>query len=156
MLKKISERCSLNIPSFLKYIRQQRNFLVQTEEQFIFIYDVLLEVIQIVNIGYNDLELNEENFHYIIQTLDYFDIDSNLTHLDRQFQLITTQIKPNEYQLSVGQMKENIIKNRTQAILPFNPCRVILSTNEDYINASYIHVCIQGNIVLTYSYKSCN
>jgi protein tyrosine phosphatase len=147
MLKKIREQHLLNIPSFLKHIRQQRNFLVQTEEQFIFIYDVLLETIQLLNIGYNDLELNEQNFDYIIQMLDYFDKDSNLTRLDKQFQLITLQNKINDYQLSFGQMEENIAKNRTQAILPFNSCRVILATDRkqaggEYINASYIHVCI--------------
>jgi receptor-type tyrosine-protein phosphatase gamma len=116
MLKKIREQHALNIPSFLKHIRQQRNFLVQTEEQFIFIYDVLLEAIQLINIGYNDLELNEQNFDYIIQMLDYFDKDSNLTRLDKQFQLIILQNKINDYQLSFGKMDENLGKNRTQAI----------------------------------------
>ncbi|CAF3684143.1 unnamed protein product [Rotaria sordida] len=146
MLKKIREQHSLNIPSFLKHIRQQRNFLVQTEEQFIFIYDVLLEAIQLLNIGYNDLELNEHNFDYIIQMLDYFDKDSNLTRLDKQFQLVILQNKINDYQLSSGQMEENLSKNRTQAILPYNPCRIILSTDRkpaggEYINASYMHGC---------------
>ena len=145
MLKKIREQHALNIPSFLKHIRQQRNFLVQTEEQFIFIYDVLLEAIQLLNIGYNDLELNEQNFDYIIQMLDYFDNDSNLTRLDKQYQLILTSSKVNDYQWSVGQLEENFNKNRTQAILPYNPCRVLLSTerktaNGEYINASYFHV----------------
>ncbi|CAF3333766.1 unnamed protein product [Rotaria socialis] len=146
MLKKIREQHSLNIPSFLKHIRQQRNFLVQTEEQFIFIYDVLLEAIQLLNIGYNDLELTEHNFDYIIQMLDYFDKDSNLTRLDKQFQLVTLQNKVNDFQLSFGQMDENLSKNRTQAILPYNPCRVILSTERkqsdvEYINATYMHGC---------------
>ncbi|CAF5205855.1 unnamed protein product, partial [Rotaria magnacalcarata] len=145
MLKKIREQHSLNIPSFLKHIRQQRNFLVQTEEQFIFIYDVLLEAIHLLNIGYNDLELTEHNFDYIIQMLDYFEKDSNVTRLDKQFQLVTLQNKVNDFQLSFGQMDENLSKNRTQAILPYNPCRVILSTERkqsdvEYINASYMHV----------------
>ncbi|CAF1307408.1 unnamed protein product [Adineta steineri] len=147
MLKKIREQHSLNIPSFLKHIRQQRNFLVQTEEQFIFIYDVLLEAIQLLNIGYNELELNDQNFDYIIQMLDYFDKDSNLTRLDKQFQLVVLQNKTNDYQLSFGQMEENLGKNRTQAIVPFNPCRVILAADRkqqpggEYINASYMHGC---------------
>ena len=112
MLKKIREQQSINIPSFLKHIRQQRNFLVQTEEQFIFIYDVLLEAIQLLSISYSDLELNEHNFDYVIQMLDYFDKDSNLTRLDKQFQLVTSQNKVNDYQLSFGQMEENLSKNR--------------------------------------------
>lgn len=145
MLKKIREQQPLNIPSFLKHIRQQRNFLVQTEEQFIFIYDVLLEAIQLLNIGYNDLELTEQNFDYIIQMLDYFDNDSNLTRLDKQFQLILNSTKLNDFQLSSGQLEENLAKNRTQAILPSNSCRVMLaadrkSTGGEYINASYFHV----------------
>ena len=145
MLKKIREQQPLNIPSFLKHIRQQRNFLVQTEEQFIFIYDVLLEAIQLLNIGYNDLELTEQNFDYIIQMLDYFDNDSNLTRLDKQFQLILSSNKVNEFQLTSGQLEENLSKNRTQAILPYNACRVMLaadrkSTGGEYINASYFHV----------------
>jgi receptor-type tyrosine-protein phosphatase gamma len=147
MLKKIREQHALNIPSFLKHIRQQRNFLVQTEEQFVFIYDVLLEAIHLLTIGYNDLELNEQNFDYIIQMLDYFDNDSNLTRLDKQYQLINVQTKFNDYQWSTGQLEENFVRNRTQAILPFNACRVMLSTERksngtEYINASYIHVSI--------------
>jgi len=143
MLKKINEKESLNIPSFIKHIRQQRNFLVQTEEQFIFIYDLLLEAVQLSTIGYNDLEINEQNFDSIIQMLNYYDKDSNLTGIEKQFQLIITQMK--DCQVTTGEMRENLVKNRTQAILPFEPCRVLLSTDKKqagggYINASYIHV----------------
>jgi protein tyrosine phosphatase len=143
MLKKINEKESLNIPSFIKHIRQQRNFLVQTEEQFVFIYDLLLEAVQLSTIGYNDLEINEQNFDSIIQMLNYYDKDSNLTGIEKQFQLIITQMK--DCQVTAGEMRENLVKNRTQAILPFEPCRVSLSTDTKqagggYINASYIHV----------------
>ncbi|CAF2523110.1 unnamed protein product [Rotaria sp. Silwood2] len=144
MLKKINEQQTINIPSFLKHIRQQRNFLVQTEEQFIFIYDVLFEAAQLSIIGYNNVELNKHNIDYVIKTLNSYDKDSNITRIEKQFQLIIEQIKTNHHQLSVGYMEENLAKNRTQAIIPLNSCRVLLSTdrrrtNEDYINASYIH-----------------
>ncbi|CAF1595292.1 unnamed protein product [Adineta ricciae] len=143
MLKKIIEQQSLNIPSFLKHIRQQRNFLVQTEEQFTFIYDVLLEAVQLENIGCADLNLNEQNYHSVIEMLNYYDKTLNLTRIEKQFQLISTQT--NEQQLTVGRMKENLSKNRTQAILPIDSCRVTLPTADKrqkdggYINASYIH-----------------
>ncbi len=91
MLKKLHDHQSLNIPSFLKHIRQQRANLVQMEEQFIFIYDVLLEAVQLLNIGYQNLELNQRNFDSIIQMLDEYDEELNLTGIEKQFQLILMQ-----------------------------------------------------------------
>lgn len=147
MLKRIAERQPLNIPSFLNHIRQQRNFLVQTEEQFIFIYDVLLEAVSLANIGCFDLDLTERNCRAVIEMLNYHDKVFNLTRIEKQFQLINAA--SNEQQFGVGQMRENLTKNRTQAILPFDATRVVLPNDRrqkdgGYINASYFHVSVHG------------
>ncbi|CAF1466097.1 unnamed protein product [Rotaria magnacalcarata] len=144
MLKKINKQQSIDIPNFLKHIRQQRNFLVQNEEQFIFIYDVLSEAVQLLTISEKSLELNEHNIDDIMQTLDELDKDSNLRQIEKQFQSIVEQEITAYGSSSVEKMKENSSKNRNQAILPLDACRVVLSTYKRlipgyYINASYIH-----------------
>ena len=64
MMKQIQHKSTINVHNFLKHIRNQRNYLVQTEEQFIFIYDVLLE-----SIRSGETDLSEQNFKLYISNL---------------------------------------------------------------------------------------
>lgn len=75
MLKQIEHKNVLNVFGFLRHIRNQRNFLVQTEEQYIFIHDALVEAIT----------SGETN----IKADMLMDIKDNYNLLATQFKLIT-------------------------------------------------------------------
>ena len=83
MLQQIAAKQELNIFGFLKHIRGQRNHLVQTEEQYIFIHDALLEATRSGNTEIKKQDLGD----YIDKILiDDMLIKSNL--LERQFKVI--------------------------------------------------------------------
>jgi receptor-type tyrosine-protein phosphatase gamma len=142
MMRQVLHKTTVNVHTFLKHIRQQRNYLVQTEEQFTFIYDVLLE-----SLKSGETELNEVNFRAYMSGLIASAVPpANEKLIDRQFQLVT-EFKPNEYQVSAALMPFNAAKNRTPFVLPVNNSRVILSRRpgvdgSEYINATYLHVRI--------------
>ena len=45
MLRQMLQIGRIDVDGYLSYIRSQRNFLIQTLEQFVFVHDVLLEAV---------------------------------------------------------------------------------------------------------------
>ncbi|KAF7269541.1 hypothetical protein GWI33_017433 [Rhynchophorus ferrugineus] len=141
MLKQIKARGEVNIFGFLKHIRAQRNFLVQTEEQYIFIHDALVEAIEG---GETDIE--RDQFSRYVEVLQNPDCRAETENVWRplieQFQQVV-KFKPRDFNLVSANKPVNQKKNRCAVLVPIESSRVHLTPRpgedgSDYINASWL------------------
>ncbi|KPU72912.1 uncharacterized protein Dana_GF23342, isoform E [Drosophila ananassae] len=128
MLKQIQQKNIVNVFGFLRHIRAQRNFLVQTEEQYIFLHDALVEAI-----ASGETNLVGEQVEELKNCTPY---------LEQQYKNII-QFQPKDIHIASAMKQVNSIKNRG-AIFPIEGSRVHLTPKpgedgSDYINASWLH-----------------
>ncbi|XP_034663249.1 tyrosine-protein phosphatase 99A isoform X6 [Drosophila subobscura] len=128
MLKQIQQKSIVNVFGFLRHIRAQRNFLVQTEEQYIFLHDALVEAI-----ASGETNLASDQVEELRNCTPY---------LEQQYKNII-QFQPKDIHIASAMKQVNSIKNRG-AIFPIEGSRVHLTPKpgedgSDYINASWLH-----------------
>lgn len=158
MMKQIKHKQSLNVFGFLKHIRQQRNYLVQTEEQYIFIHDAMLEALES-----GDTEVPSSHLSRYIQTLqtggdsvsnasstfeikmsDSYNHNSlkTITHwplLERQYKMVTS-FRAKDFNVVSALKPANKGKNRSLNLIPLEAHRVHITPRapgtdgSDYIN----------------------
>lgn len=136
MLKQIRTKKEVNIYGYLRYIRNQRNHLVQTEEQYIFIHDAILEAIT-----FAENTLGTECLQYILQP----NVDTNSEYwmqFEANYQMVTAFEAKDYNHISANKLC-NQAKNRSQEFVPLESSRVHLTPKpgiegSDYINASWI------------------
>ncbi|CAH3191458.1 unnamed protein product, partial [Porites evermanni] len=137
MLQRISLEDSVDVFGFVRQMRYQRNFMVQTEAQYVFIHDALLEAI---TCGVTEVEAKDLGSR--IRELRQFDPETGYTYLENEFCRLAKE-ENHPIAFKSASLNCNAAKNRYANILPFESTRVHLKMRpgemgSDYINANFI------------------
>uniref|UniRef100_A0A1A8V549 protein-tyrosine-phosphatase n=1 Tax=Nothobranchius furzeri TaxID=105023 RepID=A0A1A8V549_NOTFU len=141
MLERMKHEKSVDIYGHVTCMRAQRNYMVQTEDQYIFIHEALLEA---ATCGCT--EVTTRNLYTHIQKLNQSAAGETLTPMAQEFKKLTStaNFKAQNMRFISANLPCNKFKNRLINILPFEFTRVCLKPirgveGSDYINASFIN-----------------
>ncbi|XP_069007105.1 protein tyrosine phosphatase receptor type Fa isoform X2 [Embiotoca jacksoni] len=137
MLERIKHEKSVDIYGHVTCMRSERNYMVQTEDQYIFIHEALLEAATCGN-----TEVPARNLYAHIQKLSQTPAGETGTAMELEFKKLANS-KAHTSRFISANLPCNKFKNRLVNILPFESSRVCLQPvrgveGSDYINASFI------------------
>ncbi|CAB3999896.1 receptor-type tyrosine- phosphatase S-like isoform X10, partial [Paramuricea clavata] len=135
LLDQMKVEAVVDIYKFVSHMRTQRSLMVQTEAQYSFIYEAILEASIC-----GDTEIPVPDYLEKLQTLEEDDQDE---FLPKEFQNLNIVSVDEKETCVSGLIPENQKKNRCSSILPYDSNRVKLwpypdEIGSDYINASFI------------------
>lgn len=137
LLQQLADEKQVAIFNTVCDLRHQRNFLVQSLKQYIFVYRALVDVAQ-----FGDTELSLSRLKSSVEKLRQRDNGQTKTRMEEEFDKICAVVeerKPSNF----GSAEEHSGKNRSESIIPYDRNRVILSPlasreHSTYMNASFI------------------
>ncbi|XP_055767166.1 receptor-type tyrosine-protein phosphatase S-like [Salvelinus fontinalis] len=137
MVERIKHEKTVDIYGHVTLMRSQRNYMVQTEDQYAFIHDALLEAVACGN-----TEVPARNLHAYIQRLTQIEPAENVTGTELEFKRLASA-KAHTSRFVSANLPCNKFKNRLVNIMPYESTRVCLQPirgveGSDYINGSFI------------------
>ncbi|XP_055497499.1 protein tyrosine phosphatase receptor type Fa isoform X2 [Leucoraja erinacea] len=137
MLERVKLEKTVDIYGHVTCMRAQRNYMVQTEDQYIFIHEALLEAATCGN-----TEVVARSLFAHIQKLGQIPPAETVTAMELEFKRLANS-KAHTSRFISANLTCNKFKNRLVNIMPYESTRVCLQPirgveGSDYINASFI------------------
>ncbi|GIX68631.1 tyrosine-protein phosphatase Lar [Caerostris extrusa] len=137
MLERLKNESTVDIYGHVTCLRAQRNYMVQTEDQYVFIHDAVLEAVIAGN-----TEISARNLYAHIQQLMQVTPVEGCSGMELEFKKLAN-MKTQSSKFVSANLPVNKFKNRLMNILPYESTRVCLQPirgvdGSDYINASFI------------------
>ncbi|XP_047223786.1 receptor-type tyrosine-protein phosphatase S-like isoform X4 [Girardinichthys multiradiatus] len=137
MLERIRHERTVDIYGHVTLMRSQRNYMVQTEDQYSFIHESLLEAVACGN-----TEVAARTLYSYMQKLSKVEPGEHVIGMELEFKRLANT-KAHTSRFVTANLPCNKFKNRLVNIMPYETTRVCLQPirgleGSDYINASYI------------------
>ncbi|XP_047197839.1 receptor-type tyrosine-protein phosphatase S-like isoform X6 [Hippoglossus stenolepis] len=137
MLERIRHERTVDIYGHVTLMRSQRNYMVQTEDQYSFIHESLLEAVACGN-----TEVAARSLYSYMQKLSKVESGEHVTGMELEFKRLANT-KAHTSRFVTANLPCNKFKNRLVNIMPYETTRVCLQPirgleGSDYINSSYI------------------
>ncbi|XP_017383878.1 receptor-type tyrosine-protein phosphatase S isoform X15 [Cebus imitator] len=137
MLERIKPEKTVDVYGHVTLMRSQRNYMVQTEDQYSFIHEALLEAV-----GCGNTEVPARSLYAYIQKLAQVEPGEHVTGMELEFKRLANS-KAHTSRFISANLPCNKFKNRLVNIMPYESTRVCLQPirgveGSDYINASFI------------------
>jgi netrin-G3 ligand len=135
-------------------LRYHRCMMVQTESQYIFIYEALLDLVHC-----GDTEILPQDMAKKVATLEEEDKETRDTLIELEFKRLNGP-RPVKMKCAAANLKYNQSKNRFVTVVPYDETRVQLAVipgveGSDYINASWINVSLLNAMACLYLSMVC-